>query len=179
MGPYANRTEATTPVDPRSAGSPFVGASPRLAVVAGSPMERSLFEHVLLPVASESDARATAGAVLPHIVSNNGTATVANVIEKAGGAPTRPRPNSVRCTQTTFLPPSTRNSSESVPVETRIDYRPAVDEAVSAADDDSTSARSRAAPTVGPGRRDHATGDAVGTRVQWVTREIARRGTRS
>lgn len=46
-----------------------------------------LFEHVLLPVASEDDAEATATAVRPYLEASGGTALAIHVIEKAGGAP--------------------------------------------------------------------------------------------
>lgn len=46
-----------------------------------------LFEHVLLPVASEADAEATATAVRPYLEDAGGTAIAVHVIEKAGGAP--------------------------------------------------------------------------------------------
>lgn len=48
--------------------------------------ERSLFSHVLVPVASESDAAATAAALKPYL-DGDGHVTVVHVIEKAGGAP--------------------------------------------------------------------------------------------
>lgn len=50
-------------------------------------MSGSLFKDVLVPVASEDDARDTMRALLPYLDSAGGTATLVNVIEKAGGAP--------------------------------------------------------------------------------------------
>nr|WP_277542110.1 universal stress protein [Halomicroarcula sp. FL173] len=50
-------------------------------------MPASLFSHVLVPVASPEDAKATVRAVRPYVESSGGTMTVVNVIEKAGGAP--------------------------------------------------------------------------------------------
>lgn len=47
----------------------------------------SLLSHVIVPVASVADARATASAVVPRLERAGGRATVVNVIEKAGGAP--------------------------------------------------------------------------------------------
>ncbi|MFB6284054.1 MAG: universal stress protein [Halobacteria archaeon] len=44
-----------------------------------------IMDHILLPVASEDDAEATAAAVKPYI-SDGGTAVFLHVIEKAGGA---------------------------------------------------------------------------------------------
>nr|WP_284438658.1 universal stress protein [Halomicroarcula laminariae] len=46
-----------------------------------------MFSHVLVPVASPEDAKATVRAVRPYVESSGGTMTVVNVIEKAGGAP--------------------------------------------------------------------------------------------
>lgn len=44
----------------------------------------ALLEHVLLPVAGEDDARASAAALAPY---DPGRVTVLHVVEKAGGAP--------------------------------------------------------------------------------------------
>ena len=49
-------------------------------------MGDELFTNVLLPVASEDDARASIRAVLPYLEASNGTATLVHVVEKAGGA---------------------------------------------------------------------------------------------
>lgn len=49
-------------------------------------MSTSLFEHVILPVASVSDAKATSAAVRPYLRESGGKATVVHVVEKAGGA---------------------------------------------------------------------------------------------
>ena len=46
-----------------------------------------LLSRVVLPVASEDDARATCDAVLPHVVDAGGSVVAVHVIEKAGGAP--------------------------------------------------------------------------------------------
>ena len=46
-----------------------------------------LLEHVLVPVASEQDARTTAEAVVPYLQQDGGRVTVVHVVEKAGGAP--------------------------------------------------------------------------------------------
>lgn len=50
-------------------------------------MSNELFTRVVVPVANEEDAEATAGALLPYIESESGTIIVVHVIEKAGGAP--------------------------------------------------------------------------------------------
>lgn len=50
-------------------------------------MPETLFEHVLVPVASPKDADATMQAVRPYLRSTGGTVTAVHVIEKAGGAP--------------------------------------------------------------------------------------------
>lgn len=46
-----------------------------------------LLEHVLVPVASERDARTTAEALFPYLQEEDGRVTVVHVVEKAGGAP--------------------------------------------------------------------------------------------
>ena len=48
---------------------------------------QSLLDTVVLPVASESDARATCAAAAARIAAADGRAVVVHVIEKAGGAP--------------------------------------------------------------------------------------------
>lgn len=45
-----------------------------------------LLSHVLIPVASEEDAKRTCEAALPRIKSEGGRVTALHVIEKAGGA---------------------------------------------------------------------------------------------
>lgn len=46
-----------------------------------------VFDHVLIPVASEDDARTTAEAVIPRVQDAGGSVVVVHVIEKVGGAP--------------------------------------------------------------------------------------------
>ena len=46
-----------------------------------------LLSRVVLPVASEDDARVTCDAVLPHVADAGGSVVAVHVIEKAGGAP--------------------------------------------------------------------------------------------
>ena len=50
-------------------------------------MSEALFERVLVPIASEEDARATAAAVGPMLEASGGTGIFVYVVEKAGGAP--------------------------------------------------------------------------------------------
>lgn len=50
-------------------------------------MPESLFESILVPIASEEDADASARAVIPYLESAGGAATLVYVVEKAGGAP--------------------------------------------------------------------------------------------
>lgn len=50
-------------------------------------MTVSLFDQILVPIASENDAENTARALRPYLPSGDGTIIVTNVIEKAGGAP--------------------------------------------------------------------------------------------
>lgn len=45
------------------------------------------FDRILVPVASEDDAEATAGALRPHLPTEGSTVVFTNVVEKAGGAP--------------------------------------------------------------------------------------------
>lgn len=47
----------------------------------------SLFEHILVPVASRSDVETTCNALIPYLDKAGGTAVIVYVIEKAGGAP--------------------------------------------------------------------------------------------
>jgi nucleotide-binding universal stress UspA family protein len=49
-------------------------------------MADSLLSNVLIPVASEDDARTTMHAVLPRLGAEDGTGTLLFVVEKAGGA---------------------------------------------------------------------------------------------
>lgn len=46
-----------------------------------------LLANPIVPVASESDARATMAALLPRLSANGGRLVAVHVIEKAGGAP--------------------------------------------------------------------------------------------
>jgi nucleotide-binding universal stress UspA family protein len=50
-------------------------------------MSESLFRRVVVPVASEADARATAAALAPHVESATERVVAVNVVEKADGAP--------------------------------------------------------------------------------------------
>lgn len=50
-------------------------------------MPETLFDRIVVPVATEDDARTTCEAALPHLRRVEGEAYVVHVIEKAGGAP--------------------------------------------------------------------------------------------
>lgn len=50
-------------------------------------MAITLFDRIVIPVASEKNGRATCEAALPHLQESKGKAYLAHVIEKAGGAP--------------------------------------------------------------------------------------------
>lgn len=50
-------------------------------------MTDSVFDRVVIPVASKMDAQRTCEAVLPHLNRKGGEAHIVHVIEKAGGAP--------------------------------------------------------------------------------------------
>lgn len=50
-------------------------------------MSESVFRRVIVPVANEDDAEATAKALHPYVDSVSGTFVAVHVIEKAGGAP--------------------------------------------------------------------------------------------
>lgn len=49
-------------------------------------MTSTLLQRIVLPVASEADAKATAGAAAPYVESDT-SVSVVHVVEKAGGAP--------------------------------------------------------------------------------------------
>ena len=49
-------------------------------------MEGSIFECVVVPIASRDDAAATAAALVPHLDAPNRTAIAVHVIEKVDGA---------------------------------------------------------------------------------------------
>jgi len=50
-------------------------------------MPEPLFEHALVPVASQEDAEATMRAVLPYLESQGGEVTVVHVIDESGDTP--------------------------------------------------------------------------------------------
>lgn len=49
-------------------------------------MTRDLFQRVVVPVASEDDARSTAAALGPYVDNASGSVLAVHVVEKAGGA---------------------------------------------------------------------------------------------
>jgi nucleotide-binding universal stress UspA family protein len=50
-------------------------------------MTADVFDRIVVPVASESDAESTARALRPYLPSESGTVVLVHVVEKAGGAP--------------------------------------------------------------------------------------------
>lgn len=50
-------------------------------------MAQFLFSRVVVPVANNNDAAATAGALIPYVDGSPSTVIAVHVIEKAGGAP--------------------------------------------------------------------------------------------
>lgn len=46
----------------------------------------TLFEHVLIPIASEADARMARETILPYLAGSGGVATVVHVIKSADGS---------------------------------------------------------------------------------------------
>lgn len=46
-----------------------------------------MFQQVVVPIADEKDAAATAAALAPYVAAVSGTVIAVHVIEKAGGAP--------------------------------------------------------------------------------------------
>lgn len=52
-------------------------------------MSDSIFDRIVVPVASEEDARSTAAVLAEYLDPERSTVIVVNVIEKAGGAPDR------------------------------------------------------------------------------------------
>ena len=78
----------------------------------------TLLEHVLLPVASEEDARATSAALEPYL-SDVERVTAVHVVEKAGGAMDKAPMEKRREDAAAFLAIVDSRLSDRVAVETR------------------------------------------------------------
>jgi nucleotide-binding universal stress UspA family protein len=82
-----------------------------------------ILDRVLLPIASEDDARKTTRSALPRIAESNGSVTCVHVVEKAGGAPdpTSPTQQEERAEEV-FEIVAEECEAAGVPLETRILY---------------------------------------------------------
>lgn len=81
----------------------------------------TLLEDVLVPVASEADARASCDAIRPY-ASDVDRVTALHVIEKAGGAIDKAPMEKRRAEATDFLSTVETELGESIAVETEIGY---------------------------------------------------------
>lgn len=82
----------------------------------------ALFDHLLVPVADDDDARTTARALAPHL-EEVGRVTVVHVVEKGGGVVDKAPLGKRRADGRRFLAAletALAETSPSVPVETRI-----------------------------------------------------------
>lgn len=77
-----------------------------------------LFQHILIPVAEEEDARATCAALQPYLEDIE-RVTAVHVIEKAGGAPDKAPVEKRREDAADYLAIVDSTLSESVAVDTR------------------------------------------------------------
>jgi nucleotide-binding universal stress UspA family protein len=59
-------------------------------------MPETLFQKILVPVATESDAEATCQALLPYLDRDTSEAKVVHIIKKAGGAPDKASPEQLQ-----------------------------------------------------------------------------------
>ncbi|WP_227379857.1 universal stress protein [Haladaptatus halobius] len=59
-------------------------------------MPETLFQKILVPVASESDAETTCQALLPYLDRDTSEAKIVHVIEKADGAPDKASPEQLQ-----------------------------------------------------------------------------------
>ena len=78
----------------------------------------ALFQHVLVPVATEADARTTCAALEPYLEDVE-RVTVVHVIEKAGGAPDKAPLEKRREDASEFLATAEAMLGEFVAVDTR------------------------------------------------------------
>lgn len=101
----------------------------------------SLFDRVLVPIASEDDAESTARTLRPYLLSEDGTIVFINVIEKAGGAPDKASVEQrEEYAEDVFRTGAEALSDLDVLVETRLTYGTDVAERILevAADEDAT-----------------------------------------
>lgn len=104
-------------------------------------MTTEVLDRILVPVASEDDAEATARALRPYLPSEGGTVVVTNVIEKAGGAPDKASVEQAEeYTEAVFRRMTEELDDVDVPVETRLTYGTDVAERIIevAADEDAS-----------------------------------------
>jgi nucleotide-binding universal stress UspA family protein len=99
----------------------------------------SLFDRILVPVASEDDAEATARALRQYLPAEGGTVIFTNVIEKAGGAPDKASvAQREEHAEAAFRTAAEELNDRDVLIETRITYGTDVAERIieTAADED-------------------------------------------
>lgn len=100
-------------------------------------MSAALLERVVIPLASEDDARATMRATAPYLESAGGTATLVFVLEKAGGAPDKASVEQREGYANEVFDVARDVAADSdVPIETRIEYGTDVGETIVGAAND-------------------------------------------
>lgn len=83
----------------------------------------SVFEHVVLPVASEDDAEATCDAAVERVASAGGSVVAVHIVEKGGGVPDKASVEQrEERAEKIFAVVTDRCDDAGVPVETRIEY---------------------------------------------------------
>lgn len=97
---------------------------------------RTLFERVVLPVASEADAETTCAAAAAHVRAADGRAVVVHVIEKAGGAPDKASVEQRETRAEDIFAAARRSFDEETRVETRLVYATDVAQAIRDVADD-------------------------------------------
>jgi len=103
-------------------------------------MVTALFDHILVPVASENDAEVTARALRQYLPAE-GTVVFTNVIEKAGGAPDKASVEQrEELAEAAFRTAAGELTDRDVLIETRLTYGTDVAERIveTAADEDAT-----------------------------------------
>lgn len=94
-----------------------------------------ILDHVLLPVASEDDARASSAALEPYLDEVE-RVTAVHVVEKAGGAPDKAPLEKRQSDAAEFLAVAQSRLASDVAFDARIDYGTDVVETLFAAADD-------------------------------------------